>query len=176
VIEMTRLDGIQLIQKIRNGKVKDGSKIKVFYDDGMFDESYVTVIEYKNNDIIWAPSTFKVSMLYDEYYSFEIIEDNDKTDEEAKPITKESIEALGYACGEIQKCFTSGWTKALENKPLKGNDKLEKIKWNEKESRAGILRTDQEIEVLAKRTETLKKKIAELVDHINKIEEILDDN
>ena len=75
---MTRLDGIQLIQKIRNGKVKDGSKIKVFYDDGMFDESYVTVIEYKNNDIIWAPSTFKVSMLYDEYYSFEIIEDNDK--------------------------------------------------------------------------------------------------
>jgi len=57
-----------------------------------------------------------------------IIEDNDKTDEEAKPITKESIEALGYACGEIQKCFTSGWTKALENKPLKGNDKLEKNK------------------------------------------------
>jgi hypothetical protein len=59
---------------------------------------------------------------------------------------------------------------------IEDNDKLEKIKWNEKESRAGILRTDQEIEVLARRTETLKKKIAELVDHINKIEEILDDN
>lgn len=56
---------------------------------------------------------------------------------------------------------------------IEDNDKLEKIKWNEKESRAGILRTDQEIEVLAKRTETLKKKIAELVDHINKIEEAL---
>ncbi len=75
---MNKLDGIQLIQKIKNGKVKDGSKIKVFYDDGMFDESYVTVIEYKNNDIIWAPNTFKVSMLYDSYYRFEIIEDNDK--------------------------------------------------------------------------------------------------
>ena len=62
------------------------------------------------------------------------------------------------------------------NEPLEiieDNDKLEKIKWNEKESRAGILRADQEIEVLAKRTETLKKKIAELVDHINKIEEAL---
>lgn len=58
---------------------------------------------------------------------------------------------------------------------IEDNDKLEKIKWNEKESRAGILRTDQEIEVLAKRTETLKKKIAELVDHINKIEERLDE-
>ena len=54
-------------------------------------------------------------------------------------------------------------------------DKLEKIKWNEKESRAGILRTDQEIEVLARRTETLKKKIAELINHINKIEEKLDE-
>ncbi len=58
---------------------------------------------------------------------------------------------------------------------IENNDKLEKIKWNEKESRAGMLRTDQEIEVLARRTETLKKKIAELVDCINKIEERLDE-
>ena len=57
---------------------------------------------------------------------------------------------------------------------IEDNDKLEKIKWNEKESRASRLGTDQEIEVLAKRTETLKKKIAELVDHVNKIEERLD--
>lgn len=79
---MNKLDGIQLMQKIKNGKVKDGSKIKVSYDDGMFDENYVTVIEYKNNDIIWAPSTFKVSMLYDSYYRFEIIEDNNKLEHE----------------------------------------------------------------------------------------------
>ena len=58
---------------------------------------------------------------------------------------------------------------------IEDNDKLEKIKWNEKESRAGMLRTDQEIEVLARRTETLKKKIAELIDCINKIEERLDE-
>ena len=58
---------------------------------------------------------------------------------------------------------------------IEDNDKLEKIKWNEKESRAGMLRTDQEIEVLARRTETLKKKITELVDHINKIEENKDE-
>ena len=58
---------------------------------------------------------------------------------------------------------------------IEDNDKLEKIKWNEKESRAGRLRTDEEIEVFARRTETLKKKIAELVEHINKIEEKLDE-
>ena len=58
---------------------------------------------------------------------------------------------------------------------IEDNDNIGKIKWNEKESRAGILSTDQEIEVLARRTETLKKKIAELIDHINKIEEKLDE-
>ena len=58
---------------------------------------------------------------------------------------------------------------------IEDNDKLEKIKWGEKESRAGHLRTDEEIEILARRTEKLKKKIAELIDHINKLEEKLDE-
>lgn len=58
---------------------------------------------------------------------------------------------------------------------IEDNDKLEKIKWGEKESRAGHLRADEEIEILARRTERLKKKIAELIDHINKIEEKLDE-
>ena len=72
---------------------------------------------------------------------------------------------------QIGKCQLFGCCKLNDKiEIIEDNDKLEKIKWNEKESRAGILRADQEIEVLAKRTETLKKKIAELVDHINKIE------
>ena len=58
---------------------------------------------------------------------------------------------------------------------IEDNDKLEKIKWGEKESRAGHLRADEEIEILARRTEKLKKKIAELIDHINKLEEKLDE-
>ena len=112
---MNKLDGIQLIQKIRNGKVKDGSKIKVFYDDGMFDESYVTVIEYKNNDI-WAPSTFKVSMLYDKYYSFEIIEDNDKSENnngnqnEYRNVGK----FIGQTYKELVEGFIEGWNSIEE--------------------------------------------------------------
>lgn len=43
---------------------------------------------------------------------------------EPKPLTKKDIEALGYACGEIRKCFTNGWTKSLENKPLEEEKKI----------------------------------------------------
>lgn len=50
---------------------------------------------------------------------------------ETKPITEESIETLGYACGEIQKCFTNGWVKSLKNKSLNEEDKkIRKIKVN----------------------------------------------
>lgn len=45
-------------------------------------------------------------------------------EKEIKPLTKKDIEALGYACGEIQKCFTNGWTKSLENKPLEEEKKI----------------------------------------------------
>lgn len=55
----------------------------------------------------------------------EIIEEK----KEDKPITKESIEALGYACGEIKKLFESGWNKSIENKPLEEENKIpEKLK------------------------------------------------
>ena len=57
------------------------------------------------------------------------IEVNEKCFEElekkkTKSLTKKDIEALGYACGEIQKCFTNGWTKSLENKQLEEEKKI----------------------------------------------------
>lgn len=58
---------------------------------------------------------------------------------------------------------------------IEGNAKIEKIKWEEKESLAKPLMINDKVEVLAKRTEKLKKKIADLIDHINKIEEKLDE-
>ena len=57
----------------------------------------------------------------------EILEEEKKA---IKPLTKKDIEALGYACGEIQKCFTNGWTKSLENKPLEEEKKIpEKLEY-----------------------------------------------
>lgn len=81
-------------------------------------------------------------------------------EEEPKPITKESIEALGYACGEIRKCFENGWNKSLENKPLiEEPNKIEKCKNYE-----DFLAIDDYIE-------HLKNKIDELIDEINNLKE-----
>ena len=39
-------------------------------------------------------------------------------------INKQDIEALGYVCGEIKKCFEIGWNKSLENKSLEEEKEL----------------------------------------------------
>ena len=47
----------------------------------------------------------------------------DLDNKEVKPLKKEDIEALGYACGKIKKTFENGWNKALNNEPLEDEDK-----------------------------------------------------
>ena len=46
-----------------------------------------------------------------------------KEDKEVKPLTKKDVEALGYACGKIKRCFENGWNKSLKNEPLEDEDK-----------------------------------------------------
>ena len=41
---------------------------------------------------------------------------------ENKPITKEDIEAVGYAMCEIQKSFKRGWEKSMKNEPLEDKE------------------------------------------------------
>ena len=107
---------IDLLNKIANGE-EVPKKIKtcdndIFYYDETDDNE---VARYKNkNDVL----------IIDEFYlndEVEIIE------EKPKPLTKQDVEAIGYACGEIQKCFTNGWKKSLENKPFKEDKKLGKL-------------------------------------------------
>ena len=106
-----------------------------YYSRGLFEYKFTTCNDFLNDEV-------------------EIL------DEERKPITKESIEALGYACGEIRKCFENGWNKSLENKPLIEEDKkIEKCKNYE-----NFLEIDDYIE-------HLKNKIDELINEINKLKE-----
>lgn len=111
-----------------------------------------------------APKKIKVTgniYEYDEEFKFYLTQ------------TKDGRVCLGGLLNEINLlvgCFDENKVEIIEN-----NNKLEKLKWGEKESRAGHLRADEEIEILARRTEKLKKKIAELIDHISKIEEKLDE-
>ena len=109
-----------LLRKIVNGedlpqKIKINNDIYVLNNLKCLDEIYA--VENKR----W------------EYYNFSLIDfyDNEVEviNEETKTTTRESIEALGYACGEIQKCFTNGWGKSLKNKSLNEEDeKIRKIK------------------------------------------------
>jgi len=111
----------ELLGMVKDGKAPKNIKYmgyKFEYDtnhkryESYFDEQIWTLNDFVNVD----------DSLNDEV---EIIEEEKKT----KPLTKKNIEALGYACGEIQKCFTNGWTKSLENKPLEEEKKIpEKLK------------------------------------------------
>lgn len=105
---------IDLLVKIANGE--ESTKVKTKYDSS----------DWEINDFLFS--------IYNEFNSrnnaeiVEFLNDYVEIIEEPKPITKESIEALGYACGEIRKCFENGWNKSLENKPLiEEPKKIEKI-------------------------------------------------
>ena len=144
---------IDLINKIANNEELP-KKIK--YDDVIWDYDY-TIGDYINEDkfkaliesLFWGNITH--SFINDEV---EIIE------EEPKPITKESIEALGYACCEIRKRFENGWNKSLENKPLIEEDKkIEKLNNNR------YIGTDISI------IDDMFDKINELIDEVNKLKE-----
>ena len=142
---------IDLLVKIANGE-----------------ESINVETKYDSND--WVKDDFLLS-LYNEFEhknNYEIVEFlNDYVEiieEEPKPITKESIEALGYACGEIRKCFENGWNKSLENKPLiEDPKKIEKIEM----CTGGIMGFDGVENI----TTELKNKINELIDEINNLKD-----
>lgn len=102
------------------GMVKDGKAPKLIkYKDYIYswDSDYQ---DYVCDDLFLLDFT-SISEDLQEYLqcTLEILEEK-----EIKPLTKKDIEALGYACGEIQKCFTNGWTKSLENKPLEEEKKI----------------------------------------------------
>lgn len=136
------------------GLVKDGkAPKKILYNsiEPEYDKDAKDYFPYYGKYLFEYKFADCINFLDDEV---EIIE------EEPKPITKESIEALGYACGEIRKCFENGWNKSLENKPLIEEDKrIEKCKNYE-----DFLGIDDYIE-------HLKHKINKLIDEINKLKE-----
>ena len=59
-----------------------------------------------------------------------------------------------------------------EVKVIEDNKKIEKISWKEKESLAGFIRNNNDkLDILARRTEKLKKSLNEIIDKLNKEEE-----
>lgn len=82
------INGIELLQKIKNNELKLNQKINVYYDNLITDTlDLVAVLTYKGNEVIWSENTFKFSMLYDGNYLFEIAEEK---------IIQENISRLSY--------------------------------------------------------------------------------
>lgn len=110
---------IELLNKIANGeempnRVRFNNVIwnKVYGEKNIFYKD-----EYDKDLFIYF---FRKNLDFTLNDEIEIMEEEKKT----KPLTKKDIEALGYACGEIRKCFINGWTKSLETKPLEGQKKI----------------------------------------------------
>ena len=158
------------------GLVKDGKAPKeIKYKNFVYGwvQKYKTYTRY---DITGKDLYITTNNLNDEV---EIIE------EEPKPITKESIEALGYACGEIRKCFENGWNKSLENKPLiEEPKKIEKLdvallgqcdNWlrcpKNKVTKQDVELNPYIIDNIRENTLYFQRKINELIDEINNLKE-----
>ena len=109
-----KINSEHLYEYINDLATGEKVKFKVYYDD-----DYVTEIYWNGESFEWDTGTFTSEAFFNPLYDFEVIEEK----EETKPITKESIEALGYACREIQKCLINGWNKSLKNEPLIEEDK-----------------------------------------------------
>lgn len=70
------LDGIKLLQKIKNNELKFNQKINVYFDNtltGTLDLE--AVLTYRGDEVLWSENTFRFSMLYDDNYLFEIVGD-----------------------------------------------------------------------------------------------------
>lgn len=69
------MSGIELLQMIKNNEIEEGTEINVLRDNeecNCYD--VMAKLKYSDNDLLWAPGTFRSSMLWDDDYLFEIVE------------------------------------------------------------------------------------------------------
>lgn len=76
---MKTVDGIELLQMIKDGKVKADTEIKVWYDDGI--REYMTTLYFNGLDLKWQPNTFLARHFYNKYVEFEILEEEKEIEE-----------------------------------------------------------------------------------------------
>ena len=116
------INGIELLQKIKNRELKLNAKISVYYDNLITDTlDLVAKLTYKGNEVIWPENTFRFSMLYDDNYLFEIIEEK---------IIQENISRLSYqqiGTYQLDNNDILGFIKALNEQLTKHGRKLNEV-------------------------------------------------
>lgn len=70
------INGIELLQKIKNNELKFNQKINVYFDNTLTATlDLEAVLIYRGDEVLWSENTFRFSMLYDDNYLFEIVGD-----------------------------------------------------------------------------------------------------
>lgn len=67
------MNGIELLQLIKAGGVEDNTRISVYYDDEDLGKTLISELHYIGNQCFWGEGTFKLSYLYNDSYSFQIV-------------------------------------------------------------------------------------------------------
>ena len=158
---------IDLLNKIANGE-EVPKKLCFWEREYIYDKEYncylCQVADNEFIDLLDNNNDDLQSFLNDEV---EILE------EETKPLTKQDLEALGYACGEIQKCFINGWNKSLNNEPFKENKKIEKIQRLNQDNFQCVSNLEISGQSANYFEYGLEDEIRDIVDKINEIIDIL---
>lgn len=68
------VNGITLLQMIKEGKIKENTKIVMLFDGA----TTSTILKYKLGQLIWNPGEFMVCKLWDDDFDFKIIEEVEK--------------------------------------------------------------------------------------------------
>ena len=116
------ISGIELLQKIKNNELKLNQKINVYYNNLITDTlDLVAELTYKGDEVIWTEKTFRFSMLYDDNYLFEIIEDKSIIEK----ISRLNYQQIGTY--QLDNKDTLGFIKALNEQLTKHGRKLNEI-------------------------------------------------
>ena len=115
------INGIELLKKIKNNELKLNQKINVYYDSKGVAYDLVAILIYKGKEVIWSENTFRFSMLYDDNYLFQIIEE--KTIK--KNISRLSYQQIGTY--QLDNNDILGFIKALSEQLTKHGRKINEI-------------------------------------------------
>ena len=115
------INGIELLKKIKNNELKLNQKINVYYDNKDVAYDLVAILTYKGNEVIWTENTFRFSMLYDDNYLFEIVEE--KTIQEN--ISRLSYQQIGTY--QLDNNDILGFIKTLNEQLTKHGRKINEI-------------------------------------------------
>lgn len=115
------INGIELLKKIKNNELKLNQKINVYFDNKDVAYDLVAILTYKGKEVIWTENTFRFSMLYDDNYLFEIIEEKSIIEN----ISRLSYQQIGTY--QLDNNDILGFIKALNEQFTKHGRKINEI-------------------------------------------------